>query len=215
MRTSRRRILYVGAAVVAVAAAALWFLAPERVAVSTEQTRRLVLSVDGQNCPILLGVYSDPYVVRYRAATATIDPTRSSDVLDALWSTSNRDPKRYLSLLDEKGQVKIKEMDAEAGGKVLEPSARNQPFPLPEELRTVFTHWVELTSGDKVYRVMVGKQTVQGQEFPGLTITLVNNGGRWLQSFDLQDTPLLYLLGSTTHQELLERCRGPQGETGQ
>jgi hypothetical protein len=146
-------------------------------------------------------------VIQYHQPEPNLNKSKVEDVVDALWSTPNRNPDLYLTLLDPGAREQVKKIDKETGGKLLSPSLKNEPFPSDKEIKTSFTHYVELNKNGKRYRVLVGKQVVNGVEYNGLTLTLVFSNGQWLQSFDLDKSTLLTEIGLKSFNDLVKEHR--------
>jgi hypothetical protein len=173
------------------------------IAAATATIRPAFLPVGtNETVPVRVGKYDTPYVVRYRPLGSRYDLSEPTEVMDALWSTPNRDPQTYLSLVSPEARAKVEAVDRESGGQVLNASQLDAPFPTPDVLQTVFSHWIELTREGKVYRILVGKQIIRGEEHTGLTMTLVKDGELWLQSFDLDNSALLFAAGRTPYDRL-------------
>jgi hypothetical protein len=155
-----------------------------------DDSRNITLGV-GQTYNVVAGTFNPHHVIKYRNLSYTFDLSKPEELLDALWSTSNRYPQKYLSLLDPAAQEKVKRVDNETGGEILAPSSRDEPFPTPAELTTIFTNWTQVVVNNKTYRIIYGRQIVNGRDYNTLTLVIVKEGDGWLQSFDLENTPLL------------------------
>lgn len=178
---------------------------PETKIAKTEVAGLTISLADGTSSPPLKPQrFAGPYAVRSRAPETAFDQSKAEDVLDALWSTPNRDPEKYLTFLDEGAQAQVRQVDKESGGKLLAPSMKGEPFPGPDKYKVEFLHTVDTEIGGKTYRIFVGRQFVDGKEYNGLTMVLVKSGARWLQSFDLDKTALLTEVGLRSYHELVK-----------
>jgi hypothetical protein len=165
---------------------------------------------DGQTFPVRVGRYIHAYSIQLRSGEYEYDLSQPTEVLDALWSTPRHDPNKYLSLLDEAARKKMQEMDKDSWGFFLAPDSQGKESPKAAQEAAVFTHWVETTLGTKAYRILCCKETLGGQEFPGVTVTLVKEGDKWLQSFDLEQHPLLKCVGPKSYEELERLCESAE-----
>ncbi|MBU4274798.1 hypothetical protein KKE19_03195 [Patescibacteria group bacterium] len=172
--------------------------------IKTEEGVSVTLKLEnGQTLNAIAGKFSPSYVVQFRDPSSDFNLRLPTEVLDALWSTPNRNSQKYLSLLDAGAKTEELRLNQETGGRVLAETEKDKPFPAPDQLQTFFDYWVELNINNKLYRVMVGRSIVEGEEFSGLTITLVKQGDYWLLTYDLTNSPILFTLGTETYEQLI------------
>ncbi|MDO8482707.1 MAG: hypothetical protein Q7S86_02725 [bacterium] len=175
-----------------------------------ESVKTISLVIDGKPYTLSVQKLTPEYEVKIRDPKSNFNLSEPTDVLDALWSTPNRNTAVYLSLQDKNQQEHLKKIDKESGGQLL----KDMPdFSPAHAVKTLFSYWVQASINDKTYRVFRGKQVIDGKEWPGLFTTLVKNGDRWFQTLDIDNTDLINTIGLKTYEELLayknEKSSGP------
>jgi len=165
---------------------------------------KLVLE-DGRTYIVTIGKFVPPHAVQYRPAGYEFDRTRPTDFVDQLCSAPCIDPHEYVKLLDDGARAEYLKVDKESGGKLLN-APKNAPFPKPEEEQRILTHWAEIEVGGKRYLVVAGRLIIAGEEYPNYGVALVWVGDRWLQTFDLDKSPLVPVI-QRGYEELASFCR--------
>jgi len=137
------------------------------------------------------------YTVQYEspADLMTLDRNDPKQVLNALWSTPNRDEKTYLSLLDLNAKTYVVQTAKNNPG-MLQDSKAGTPFPSASDFSVSFDYYIDGVINGKTYRIFVGSQTVKGQKYPGLSVTLVKDPiVGWQQSLMNGLDPLITQVG--------------------
>jgi len=156
-----------------------------------------VTLADGTSVPLQVGRLSPPHQVRIRDKGAAFDQGDPLDVLDMLQSTAANDPVGHLALLDAKMRAARLKLDKEKSGALM------RPGPPPSDIVFRFTHWVEVQQRRTTYRMFFGELRQGEDTFPGISMTLKRTPKGWVQTSDLDFTPLADAVGVATYDDLV------------
>ncbi len=135
------------------------------------------------------------YKLKGLGMQADFDQSDILDVFEALWNIPETNKEPYLALMDANVQKQYEEVHQV-------PSGSDEKSPTAGEPSVRITHWVDIESGGKTYRIVVGVQTSGGIDAALFHIAFVQQGNKWIQTFDLDGNDLKFLIGSTPLNEL-------------